>query len=249
MNRNIVCLLRLLVDSLPKKIRDSKLLFLVARVIFKMPKSLYNFRDDYKNGKIKKLEEYYRIGSGFDMPHVSTGTDTNSFHLNLIKRYVIRTRPKSLLDVGCGTGHLIKYLNQHLFNSSLVGIDFNVPRDSPSITNNNSINYVQADVVDYISSIKSNSFDLVICAHFLEHVEDPKAIINDIRRISKRSLILICPLEKPFKWGYNYHLHFFQDNHSFMEMVLSDKNNNNNYITHQRLGDSMYVEDPSLPIN
>ena len=77
MNRNIVCLLRLLVDSLPKKIRDSKLLFLIARVIFKMPKSLYNFRDDYKKGRIKKLEKYYQIGSGFDMPHVSSGTDTN----------------------------------------------------------------------------------------------------------------------------------------------------------------------------
>tara|TARA_B100000579_G_C22772374_1_gene824685 strand:- start:569 stop:1327 length:759 start_codon:yes stop_codon:yes gene_type:complete len=252
MNRNLVCLLRLLVDSLPKKIRDSQLLFLFARIIFKLPKSLYNFRDDYKKGRIKNLAKYYSINSTFDLPQSSYDTDTNSFHLNLIKRYVIQTRPKSLLDVGCGTGHLIQYLNHNSFDSRLVGIDFNIPKFSQSTSisrNNNTINYVQADVVEYISSILSNSFDLVICAHFLEHVEDPKAIINEIRRISRRSLILICPLEKPFRWGFNYHLHFFQDNQSFIEMVLSEKTNHNNYITHQRLGDSMYIEHTPFPIN
>ena len=42
---------------------------------------------------------------------------------------------------------------------------------------------------------------------FSEHIENPDFLIREMR-ISSETLILVCPLEKPYKWGFNYHNFF-----------------------------------------
>ena len=53
----------------------------------------------------------------------------------------------------------------------------------------------------------------------LEHLSNPESLVQEIRRVAKKSLILICPLEKPYKWGMNYHVQFFKDSKNFVNFV------------------------------
>ena len=81
MKRDFVCILRILVDLLPKSLRNSKLLFNFARIFFGIPKSLFAFREKYDSGNIKNLSIYYFKNSDYSLKRIAKETDVNSFHL------------------------------------------------------------------------------------------------------------------------------------------------------------------------
>ena len=127
MKRDYVCRLRLLIDSLPPIIRDSRFLFLVAKILFDLPNELFTFREDYKNGLIKDLSKFYREGSKHKIKRITEGTDINSFCLRIIEDYIENIKPTSVLDAGCGTGFLLGNIDNILDNCELIGIDFSLP--------------------------------------------------------------------------------------------------------------------------
>jgi len=51
-------------------------------------------------------------------------------------------------------------------------------------------------------SVKDNSFDLIICYHILEHIEDDQAAMNELCRILKKGGS--CIIQTPFKDGEIY---------------------------------------------
>jgi ubiquinone/menaquinone biosynthesis C-methylase UbiE len=55
-----------------------------------------------------------------------------------------------------------------------------------------------------------NSFDLVVCAHVLEHVRNPIRVLNEIKRVTKSRAIVILPRERSYKAGFNLHVNHFQ---------------------------------------
>ena len=169
MKRDKVCLLRLIVDALPAFIRNSKILFKLAKYIFDLPSDLYEFRKDYKEGNIKDLESYYLKNSIKRLNKSSDDTDINTFHLNIISNYIKFSRPNSLIDIGCGTGYMLKKLKKINSNCNYVGIDLNAPspEESDKVISKSSINFINGDVNTLIKNFKNNSFDVVVCAHFV----------------------------------------------------------------------------------
>ena len=243
MNRDLVNIIRLSVDALPKRIRNSKLLFLVAQKVFKLPNHLYKFRENYKLGKIKSLEALYVKGNPMELPDPNSTSAINSFHVRLIKKYVLRKAPQTILDVGCGSGYLISLLDKLIVDKDISGIDIDPPEmNNCKFTKNNNIEFFKGNINDSIKDIKDNSYEMVICTHFLEHIENPDFLIREMRRISSETLILVCPLEKPYKWGFNYHVNFFSNTLSFLKLARSDNNSSLFFKSHERLGDTMYVE-------
>ena len=99
MNRDVICRLRILVDTLPPFIRNSYLLFFIARLIFRLPNQLFTFREKYNNGKIINLEELYLIDSPFYLKRSSLDTDINSKHFHLISNLFSNSYVNSFLDV------------------------------------------------------------------------------------------------------------------------------------------------------
>ena len=242
MHRDIVCILRIVFDSLPKFIRNSKLFFRIIIIFFKLPSSLFNFRTDYKKGKIKNLSNLYSSKSKESLKRVSPTTDINSLHLNLIKDYFKNFKPNNYADIGCGTGFLINHLIPLNIANKFFGIDY----EKPLLRENHKIEIIKGDIKKTLLKSDENSHDFVTCTHVIEHLEEAKIVIKNLRRITSKVLIIICPLEKPYKWGLNYHINFFSNKKTFLNFIHKEFYEKKiplpSYDVHIRLGDIMYVE-------
>ena len=240
MKRDIVCIIRLMVDSLPPLLRNSRMLFEVARICFKLPPFLFYFREKYKTGLIPDLSIFYKANA-FSLDRVSKSTDINSMHLNLIKNYILKINPDSLLDAGCGSGYLIKNLSLNFNRIHFIGVDYQVPKNH----RDSRVDYRAGDLLNELQKINDNSIDFVLCAHVVEHLANPKEVVYHLERICSKCLVIICPIEKEFRWGMNYHVNFFPNLYafsSFLHSALSENiNKSTDGVIHERLGDAMYV--------
>ena len=241
MKRDCVCLLRILVDSIPKFIRNSKILFKFSKLIFDIPESLFSFREKYNKGEIKDLSIFYSEHKKIALKRISKDTDINSFHLRIIKKYFKSIVPKSLLDAGCGSGYLLELFKKLNPSTNLVGIDYVYP-----LLKDSKIKVIEGDILNTLNGFIENSFEFVICAHVIEHLSNADKVVMELRRVCSKVLIIICPIEKQLKWGMNYHINFFESKNSFINFInntkSNDPNNNNNYKSYYLLGDLMYIE-------
>lgn len=243
MRRDFICLARLIVDSIPKKIRNSYFLFLLAKKIFNLPEILYEFRENFEQGLYDDLSIFYEKNSPFLIERTSKYTDINSKHLKQIISLIKEQKPKSILDVGCGTGYLINLIEKENYTKYISALDYNIPS---FIKKNQKYKCIEGDIFERLKLLDDNSFELIICTHVLEHIKYPELVFKDLRRISSNSLLIICPLEHNLKWGMNYHINFYKDQLSFKKFIenirfVKGKILSKSYYS-KFLGDLMYVE-------
>ncbi|WP_204080859.1 class I SAM-dependent methyltransferase [Mycobacterium riyadhense] len=88
-------------------------------------------------------------------------------------------RGDTVLDVGCETGHLCKYLAD-MHGATATGIDVHDARTIP----------IDFSVFDGRSiPFEDNAFDHVVLSFVLHHCNDPMALIKECRRVARRSII------------------------------------------------------------
>ena len=111
MKRDYVCRLRILIDSLPPIIRESRFLFLIAKILFDLPNELFTFREDYNNGLIKDLSKFYREGSKHKIKRTAEGII--GLHLNkpihLDRENVKESELKKGFQETVGNGNVFLY--------------------------------------------------------------------------------------------------------------------------------------------
>ena len=109
---------------------------------------------------------------------------------------------------------LLNHIDKYFFTSKLVGIDFNAPSNESIKCNSrkNQIQFINGDIKSSLLNFSDDFFEIVLCTHVLEHLSNPEEILFQLRRVVKDKLIIICPLEKEYKWGMNYHVNFFSTN-------------------------------------
>lgn len=93
-----------------------------------------------------------------------------------------------ILDVGSGRGELLKELAA--LGYSVQGVDFD------PVCVELTRQYAPCkhlDVTKLEEHFEANSFDIVICSHVLEHLAAPLSVLNQIKKISKRWVILAVP--------------------------------------------------------
>lgn len=94
---------------------------------------------------------------------------------------------KKILDIGCGSGYIGK---SFLKNNQVTFADIN-QKELDKIKEKNAI-IKKIDLKKKLP-FKDNQFDLIICADVLEHLENTKEIIKELKRILKGSLIITTP--------------------------------------------------------
>ncbi len=99
----------------------------------------------------------------------------------------------NILDVGCGTGHLIQHLSKRFAFSSITGVDISAEMIRQSTARLEKLScekrFLEADVGKL--PFATATFDIVICSFVLHHVEDKMKALKEIKRVAKQGAIII----------------------------------------------------------
>lgn len=203
MERDVALKIHFLLDKcLPPVLRDSAwFTYLLSRLAYKKNWRLFH---EFKNRAIDMTpaefsETYRNLAPSF----FARQTDINRACLNRIVSDIVGS---SVLDVGCGNGFLSRLLAQ---SKTVVGCDINPPSDS---TENLIFKRARVEQLPF----EERSFDTVVCAHTLEHVQNFSGAVAELRRVAKRRLIVIVPMQRPHQFTFDLHLHFFPYKHSLL---------------------------------
>ena len=124
----------------------------------------------------------------------------NNFYKSLIES-VKNLKIETVLDVGCGEGFSLNRLSEEGIGKKLEGVDFLKPAVELGKKMHPHLALKQGNI--YKLEYKSNSFDLVIATEVLEHLEDPRKVLKELIRVSKKYVLLSVPNE-PFFMAANF---------------------------------------------
>ncbi len=115
---------------------------------------------------------------------------------------VEQTKPKSVLDAGCGEGYTVKYLAERNRGWKLTGVDLS----------EQAIAYAQMQLGErarfrigsvYKLPFSDRSFDTVVCSEVLEHLDEPDRAMAELKRVARNAVVITVPREPYFQWLNN----------------------------------------------
>jgi len=117
-------------------------------------------------------------------------------------------KPSKVLEVGAGDGSILHFLDQHQFGSELYALEIA----------DTGVEYIKKRNLSRLKEVKSfdgyqipyadDSFDLVILAHVLEHVEHERILLRELKRVA-RHIVVEVPLD--YRFGVDKRIKHFLD--------------------------------------
>ncbi|WP_308443952.1 methionine biosynthesis protein MetW [Leeia speluncae] len=91
-----------------------------------------------------------------------------------------------VLDLGCGDGSLLAYLQQTRKVSG-----YGVDRDDDNISAclDNGVHVIQSNLESGLSMFESDSFDYVILSHTIQAMKDVEGILKEMSRVGKECIV------------------------------------------------------------
>lgn len=185
---------------LPPVLRDSKLV--MYPLLYLVFGRRFRYFADFKSRgfSLSPLEFSGVYEATSDLQKVQGSTDLNEACVEAILENVVG---KTVIDVGCGRGYLVDRLAE-AGNRDVTGCDIVL---DVSLQERTGVSFRQA-AVEHLP-FEDGAFDTVVCTHTLEHVQDIQQALAELRRISRRRLVVVVPKERPYRYSFNLHLHFF----------------------------------------
>lgn len=214
-------------NLLPVWVRDSRLFMgpLMRLALGPQWAEFAQFKERAPALTYKEIDAVYaRLSSS----HLPRATD---LHVACVRLLLSRVAGTRVLDVGCGRGYLANLLQEEL-GVAVVGLDIftRVVGDLARI----SYCAGRADRLPFADQ----AFDTVICTHTLEHVVDPGAVIRELRRVTRQRLIIVVPRQRPYRYTFDLHLHFFPYTYS-LDLLMGVSTQRTKVVG----GDLYYEED------
>ena len=97
-------------------------------------------------------------------------------------------REKSILDVGCGDGELMKFIFENI-SKKIRGLEISKDNVQKCIQKGLTVSEGNAEMD--LRQFPSNSFDYVILSQTLQAFLNPEKVISDLLRIGKTSIVTI----------------------------------------------------------
>lgn len=129
---------------------------------------------------------------------------------NFLVRFVHRNRLKTIvsllpdqssfkiLDAGCGEGHLLELLNQFNSQNEYYGVDLTQEALVKAQERCPLAHLSQADLKNI--KFPDNFFDFIVCTETLEHIDDYKKVIIELKRVLKPGGRLIITFPNEILW-------------------------------------------------
>lgn len=143
--------------------------------------------------------------------NIDRNTDISTVCLEKIESSIAGSR---VLDIACGKGHLASRLAEKY---RVTAADFIIPAENISALPG--IDFQEVDICSL--PFTDDEFDTVVCAHTLEHVPEIAQAVAELRRVCARRLIVVLPRQRPYRYTFDLHLHFFPYEYSF-EFLLGE---------------------------
>jgi ubiquinone/menaquinone biosynthesis C-methylase UbiE len=87
------------------------------------------------------------------------------------------------LDIGCSSGLITSFISKSFKETYGIDTDFNTIKLAKKLSNKK-LKFIKASALSI--PFKDNSFDLVICNHIYEHVQDSQKMFDEIYRVLKQ---------------------------------------------------------------
>ena len=97
-------------------------------------------------------------------------------------------REKSILDVGCGDGELMKFIYENI-SKKIRGLEISKYNVQKCIQKG--LTVIEGNAEMDLQQFPSNSFDYVILSQTLQAFLNPEKVISDLLRIGKTSIVTI----------------------------------------------------------
>ncbi len=97
-------------------------------------------------------------------------------------------KDKSILDVGCGDGELMKFINENI-SKKIRGLE--ISKDNVQKCIERGLTVIEGNAEMDLQQFPSNSFDYVILSQTLQAFLNPEKVISDLLRIGKTSIVTI----------------------------------------------------------
>jgi ubiquinone/menaquinone biosynthesis C-methylase UbiE len=143
---------------------------------------------------------------------------------------------ETILEVGCGSGHLADRMSRdHKVTATDLVVDDELVQRLPAVR------FERANISEL--PFADRSFDTVVCTHVLEHVQAIAEAAQELRRVCKKRLIIVVPRQRPYRYTFDLHLHFFPYDYTLLALV----NPVGAHTLRELSGDWVYVEDVTAP--
>lgn len=117
-------------------------------------------------------------------------------------------KPVKVLEVGAGDGSILHFLNEWNFASALYALEI-AQSGVDKIKERNLTSLKEAKTFDgYHIPYDDDSFDLIILAHVLEHVEHERILIRELKRVAK---YIVIEVPKDYRFGVDKRMKHFLD--------------------------------------
>lgn len=122
--------------------------------------------------------------SYIDQKHKNWMNNPNYPFFEKINTFIKSTKSKNVIDLGCGTGLLLKYLYKENPKLNLTGVDI----ITKSSKKNSRINFVKKEIFKYFPKKK---FSVIVSIMVIEHVPRVKLFIDHIKKLSNKNAYCI----------------------------------------------------------
>lgn len=147
-----------------------------------------------------KNHKLYKVWNQVPINYYQKGVSKNIFQklwhgikINLAKKLLSEFKFKNCLDVGCASGFMISEISKYYPDCAYFGIDIydNAIKYAKKTYPKIKFKVASASKLPF----KDTSFDLILFYETIEHVEDPKLCLLEIRRVLKMNGTLILTMD------------------------------------------------------
>ena len=199
LSRDVTTKIAFVLDELiPPTLRDSKwFMWIPFRILFGNKSSaFFDFKDRAFD---MSFEEFKNTYESLESVHIQRETDLNDACIDEI---LVNIDGGTVLEVGCGRGFLAKRIEEKTkITACDMVITGSVRAKHPDL------DLREADIEQL--PFGDEEFDTVVCTHTLEHVLNIQQAISELRRVARKTLIVVVPKQRPYKYTFDLHVHFF----------------------------------------
>ena len=183
------------------------------------------------------VDEFWQLLKDMDGDYYGRETDLNTDCIEKIENNIYGT---TVLEVGCGKGFLANLLSKKY---QVTACDINISQEMKETYTGMR---VQEENVECLS-FADKEFDTVVCTHMLEHVRNINTSIRELRRVTKKRLIIVVPKQRPYLYTFDGHLRFFPYEHDVLNCMRQEDKDACTGVLSNVAGDWYYQEDKDTP--